>query len=101
MFMSSLRLHAARDDVFGHLVTVLQRQGGPNPVCYEPSRMSMATDMKGIAEEPVLGVSPKVSLRLYPDLDRAIMTWMKRQPGGKLSRPEAIRQLLVEALARK
>jgi len=57
--------------------------------------------MKGSNDGAVAGPSPRVSLRLYPDLDRAILTWMRRQPGGKLSRTEAIRQLLVEALARK
>ena len=63
--------------------------------------MSIAIEMKHSEEAAMAGMSPKVSLRLYPDLDRAIRAWMLRQPGGKLSRPEAIRQLLVEALARK
>jgi hypothetical protein len=63
--------------------------------------MSIAIQMKRSEEEAVVSMSPKISLRLYPDLDRAIHAWMRRQPGGKLSRPEAIRQLLVEALARK
>jgi hypothetical protein len=63
--------------------------------------MSIAVQMKRSEEEAVAGMTPKISLRLYPDLDRAIHAWMRRQPGGKLSRPEAIRQLLVEALARK
>jgi hypothetical protein len=63
--------------------------------------MSMATQLKVMSEEEIPVGSPRVSLRLYPDLDRAILAWMRRQPGGKLSRTEAIRQLLVEALARK
>ncbi len=80
---------------------VLQHQGGPNQVCYEPAIMSMVMDSKGREDWADIGVSPKVSLRLYPDLDRAILAWIRRQPGGSLTRPEAIRQLLVEALARK
>ena len=48
-----------------------------------------------------MSLSPRISLRLYPDLERAILAWMRRQPGGSLTMPEAIRQLLVEALARK
>jgi hypothetical protein len=63
--------------------------------------MNIATHMKHSEEGAIATWSPKISLRLYPDLDRAIHAWMRRQPGGKLSRPEAIRQLLVEALARK
>jgi hypothetical protein len=63
--------------------------------------MSMATDVKEIDEGEATGMSPRITLRLYPDLERAILAWMRRQPGGSLTLPEAIRQLLVEALARK
>ena len=63
--------------------------------------MSMANIAKMSEDDTVVPMSPRVSLRLYPDLDRAILAWMRRQPGGEISRQEAIRQLLVEALARK
>jgi hypothetical protein len=63
--------------------------------------MSMAAQLKVVSDDDIPIGSPRISLRLYPDLDRAILAWMRRQPGGKLSRTEAIRQLLVEALARK
>jgi hypothetical protein len=63
--------------------------------------MSMATHPKGKRRQAAAGAGPTISLRLYPDLDRAIAAWIKRQPGERLSRPEAIRHLLVEALARK
>jgi hypothetical protein len=42
-----------------------------------------------------------ISIRLHPDLERAIANWIKRHHHPKPSRPEAIRQLLAEALARK
>jgi hypothetical protein len=63
--------------------------------------MNMATDVKEMDESEIAGMSPRITLRLYPDLERAILAWMRRQPGGTLTLPEAIRQLLVEALARK
>ena len=63
--------------------------------------MSVASEVKEIDEGEGMGMSPKITLRLYPDLERAILAWMRRQPGGSLTLPEAIRQLLVEALARK
>ncbi len=63
--------------------------------------MSMATDVKETDEGEIPGMSPRITLHLYPDLERAIRAWMRRQPGDALTLPEAIRQLLVEALARK
>lgn len=63
--------------------------------------MSMVIDLKDTEESEISGTSPKITLRLYPDLERAILAWMRRQPGHELTMQEAIRQLLVEALARK
>jgi hypothetical protein len=46
-------------------------------------------------------VGRSISIRLHPDLERAIANWIKRHHEPKPSRSEAIRQLLAEALARK
>ena len=88
-------------EILGRLIRACSAQAARTRACNEAPSMSIATRMKYSEEVAIAGMSPKISLRLYPDLDRAIRAWMQRQPGGKLSRPEAIRQLLVEALARK
>jgi metal-responsive CopG/Arc/MetJ family transcriptional regulator len=46
-------------------------------------------------------VGRAITIRLHPDLERAIANWIKRHHVPKPSRSEAIRQLLAEALARK
>jgi hypothetical protein len=48
---------------------------------------------------PTTGIGKAIGLRLYPDLEAKIDAWCAQQP-DKLSRPEAIRRLLVEALER-
>jgi hypothetical protein len=47
---------------------------------------------------PPTGIGRNIGLRLYPDMEAAIDAWIARQPDPKPSKPEAIRQLLGEAL---
>ena len=46
---------------------------------------------------PPTGIGSPVGLRLYPDLEQKIDVWASKQP-DKPGRPEAIRQLLEQAL---
>jgi hypothetical protein len=39
-------------------------------------------------------------MRLYPELEAALMAWIARQPDPKPSKPEATRRLMRKALAR-
>lgn len=47
---------------------------------------------------PKTGIGKAIGLRLYPDLDRELTSWIKAQPAPRPSKPEAIRQLLQQAL---
>jgi plasmid maintenance system antidote protein VapI len=47
---------------------------------------------------PATGQMAQMGLRLPEDLDRAIELWMAKQSDVKLTKPEAIRRLLREAL---
>ena len=47
---------------------------------------------------PRTGIGKPVGLRLYPELERQVDAWAKKQP-DKPGRPEAIRQLIEFALA--
>jgi hypothetical protein len=47
---------------------------------------------------PKTGIGDTIGLRLYPDLDAALKRWIKAQPAPRPSRPQAIRQLLEQAL---
>ena len=47
---------------------------------------------------PETGIGPHIGLRLYPDLDAELERWIAAQPEPKPSKPEAIRQLLRQAL---
>ena len=49
---------------------------------------------------PPTGIGRNIGLRLYPEMEAAIEAWIARQPDPKPSTPEAIRQLLGEALSR-
>jgi len=49
---------------------------------------------------PRTGIGSPVGLRLYPDLERRLDEWAKRQT-DKPGRPEAIRRLVEQALAGK
>ncbi|MFI5016090.1 MAG: hypothetical protein ACHQAY_27455 [Hyphomicrobiales bacterium] len=47
------------------------------------------------------GKGTLIGVRMHA-VDLAFLdAWIGRRPGGRLSRPEAIRQLVAEALARK
>ena len=53
--------------------------------------MHTAVDVKQNEESPVADAGPRISLRLYPDLERAILAWMRRHhrarsPRGRLER---------------
>ena len=48
---------------------------------------------------PATGQGRPTGLRIPPDLDRAIGSWMAGQGDPKLTKPEAIRRLLWKALA--
>jgi len=47
---------------------------------------------------PRTGIGKPVGLRLYPELERQVDAWAKKQP-DKPGRPEAIRRLIEFALA--
>lgn len=47
---------------------------------------------------PSIGEGLKLGLRIRPELDEAITRWAANQGDRKMSKPEAIRQLLWKAL---
>lgn len=49
---------------------------------------------------PATGIGKPVGLRLYPELERALGAYEKAHP-ERPGHPEAIRQLLTEALTRR
>lgn len=53
---------------------------------------------KRAAGRPPIGEGHKLGLRIRPDLDEAIERWMAEQDDPKLTKPEAIRRLLWEAV---
>ena len=60
---------------------------------------SMGADEKKRGRgRPETGIGPNIGLRLYPDLDAELERWIAAQPEPKPSKPEAIRQLLRQAL---
>jgi hypothetical protein len=48
---------------------------------------------------PKTGGTTQITVRLPPDLLRAVDAWIARHPEGKMTRPEAVRQILSGALA--
>jgi hypothetical protein len=50
---------------------------------------------------PAIGKGRKLGLRIRPELDDAIDRWMAEQNDPRLTKPEAIRQLLWKGLAAK
>ena len=48
---------------------------------------------------PRTGIGRVLSLRLYPELEAALMAWVERQPDPKPSRSEALRRLVEKGLA--
>jgi hypothetical protein len=62
--------------------------------------MSIADSNKKRGRPPT-GIGKAIGLRLYPDLEHAIDVWIDRQEDADLSKPEAIRRLLEEALTVK
>jgi hypothetical protein len=47
---------------------------------------------------PPTGIGKTIGLRLYPQEETALDTWIAAQPDPKPSRPDAIRQLLRKTL---
>ena len=47
---------------------------------------------------PPTGIGPAVGLRLYPDLEKRLESWIAAQDDPGMGRPEAIRRILDEAL---
>jgi hypothetical protein len=72
--------------------------GGLALSCYQLSAMRSISDSKKSRGRPKTGIGPAIGLRLYPDLEAKLEAWIARQP-HEPSRPEAIRQLLEQALA--
>jgi len=71
----------------------------PAFICYQLSEMASISDSKKKKRgRPPTGIGPAIGLRLYPDLALRLEAWIQRQRLS-LSRPEAIRRLLEEALA--
>jgi hypothetical protein len=50
------------------------------------------------AGRPPIGEGTKLGLRIRPELEGAIDTWMAKQDDPSLTKPEAIRRLLWKAL---
>jgi hypothetical protein len=72
--------------------------GGLALFCYQLSEMRSISDSKKSRGRPKTGIGPAIGLRLYPDLEKKLDAWIRRQP-DKPSQPEAIRRLIEEALA--
>jgi hypothetical protein len=49
---------------------------------------------------PATGRGRTIGVRVHPELDAALDAWISRQPEPELSKPEAIRRLVSEALGR-
>jgi hypothetical protein len=49
---------------------------------------------------PATGRGRTIGVRVHPDLDTALDVWIARQPAPKPSKPEAMRRLVWEALAK-
>ena len=47
---------------------------------------------------PRTGIGPAISMRLYPELEAALMAWIARQPDPKPSRSAALRRLVEKGL---
>ena len=54
--------------------------------------------MQGLRGPKPTGKGKLVGVRLQPTLLRLLDDWIKRQPKPRLTRPEAIRRLLVRVL---
>lgn len=65
--------------------------------CYQITTMSISDSNKKRGRPPT-GIGKAIGLRLYPDLEHAIDVWIDRQEEADLSKPEAIRRLLEQAL---
>lgn len=63
--------------------------------------MSRISDSKKKRGRPPTGIGKAIGLRLYPDLEAAIDRWIDQQDDADISKPEAIRRLLEEALSKK
>jgi hypothetical protein len=61
--------------------------------------MSSISDNKKKRGRPSTGIGAPVGLRLYPELDALLDSWIAAQPEPRPSRPEAIRRILAQALA--
>jgi hypothetical protein len=49
---------------------------------------------------PATGKGQTIGVRVHPDLMGTLDAWIARQPDPKPSRPEAIRRLVAERLAK-
>ena len=59
---------------------------------------SIAAKEKRPRGRPRTGIGPVISVRLYPEMEAALIAWIKRQPEPKPSRSEAIRRLIEKGL---
>lgn len=59
---------------------------------------SIAETPKRGRGRPRTGIGPAISMRLYPELEAALMAWIERQPDPKPSRSEALRRLVEKGL---
>ena len=60
--------------------------------------MTSIADSRKKRGRPSTGIGSSVGLRLYPEIDKALDTWIAQQPDPKPSRPEAIRVALKDWL---
>jgi hypothetical protein len=59
---------------------------------------SIAVNKKNKRGRPPTGIGPVIGVRLYPEMQVELATWIERQPDPKPSRPEAIRRLIKKGL---
>src|SRR2546425_245504 len=62
--------------------------------------MAEMSSMSNSRKQPgrLTGGNAAIGLRLRPELEARLEKWIATRPGSRLSRPEAIRRILAEAL---
>jgi hypothetical protein len=72
----------------------------PAIICYQIIMKQSIPDSKKSRGRPTTGIGKAIGLRLYPELETALLRYEQSQK-TKLSRPEAIRQILTDYLKRR
>jgi hypothetical protein len=61
---------------------------------------SIADNRKSRKGRPSTGIGAPVGLRLYPDIEKGLDTYIAKS-GANIGRPEAIRRILTDYLKRR